>query len=154
MTTGTHTDGPRFPEAQGIHHLRVPVSDLGVAFGFWRDIFGYERDFDFPGPDGVVNWAIKSVTGGPSIVLWVDPERANNPPPYPLFSLSLRDEQSVFDLEAELDRRGFEHGEVQFRKRSARFFAYDPDRNKIGCYVRHDYVRSVSDRRKRPLPEE
>lgn len=137
---------------EGIHHLRLPVSDLARSFAFWRDIFAYERDFDFPGPDGVVNWAIKSSSGGPNIVLWLDTERSNNPPPYPLISLSLPDEQAVYNLQAELERKGLEHGELRTIGGRARLFAYDPDRNKIGCYVPHGYQRSKTDLRLRPDP--
>jgi catechol 2,3-dioxygenase-like lactoylglutathione lyase family enzyme len=132
----------------GIHHIRIPVSDLNKAFGFWQGIFGYDRDFDFPGADGVVHWAISNRHGGPSIVLWLDPDRAANPAPYPLLSLALRDEDAVFQLAAALDRQGHDHGDIQFRLGRARVFAYDPDRNKIGCYVPHDYVRSEEDVRK------
>ncbi|MEF2978548.1 VOC family protein [Subtercola sp. YIM 133946] len=140
-----------FLENDNIHHVRIAVSNLERSFAFWHDVFGYERDFDFPGPDGVVNWAIKSEGGGPSIVLWVDAARAADPPPYPLFSLSLPDEQAVYDLAAELDRLGLEHGELTTLGQAARVFAYDPDRNKIGCYVRHGYRRSAEDIRLRPL---
>jgi hypothetical protein len=57
---------------------------------------------------------------------------------FPWFSIGLPSAQAVFDLEAELDRRGIVHGGVQPAFVEVKLpFVRDPDGHLIGFYVVH-----------------
>jgi catechol 2,3-dioxygenase-like lactoylglutathione lyase family enzyme len=121
----------------GVHHVRLPVTELERSYAFWRDVLGYERDFDFPGPDGPLGWALKHPTGGPGIVLWHDPAKAVASSGFPWFSLGLPTSRDVVNLAAELDRRGIRHGGVQDALVEIKLpFVNDPDGHLIGFYVK------------------
>jgi catechol 2,3-dioxygenase-like lactoylglutathione lyase family enzyme len=120
----------------GVHHVRLPVSDLDRSFAFWGELLGYEREFDFPGPDGPRGWALKHPLGGPRLVLWRDPELATASAGFPWFSLGLSSSSEVVQLAEELDRRGISHGGVQDAMVEVKLPAVaDPDGHLVGFYV-------------------
>jgi catechol 2,3-dioxygenase-like lactoylglutathione lyase family enzyme len=121
----------------GVHHVRLPVTDLDRSYVFWRDVLGYERDFDLPGPDGPQGWALWHPAGGPRVVLWRDPEKAAASSGFPWFSIGLPSRQDVLSLAEELDRRGIRHGGVQDALVEIKLpFVNDPDGHLIGFYVK------------------
>ncbi|MCW2759008.1 MAG: hypothetical protein JWO46_2754 [Nocardioidaceae bacterium] len=120
----------------GVHHVRLPVSDLARSFTFWNEVLGYERDFDLPGPDGPRGWALKHPQGGPRLVLWHDPERAAATAGFAWFSLGLPSGRDVASLAEELDRRGISHGGVQDAMVEVKLPSVsDPDGHLVGFYV-------------------
>jgi catechol 2,3-dioxygenase-like lactoylglutathione lyase family enzyme len=120
----------------GLHHVRLPVSDLARSFAFWGELLGYERDFDFPGPDGPRGWALKHSLGGPRLVLWRDPGLAVASAGFSWFSLGLPSSRDVVDLAEELDRRGISHGGVQDAMVEVKLPSVaDPDGHLVGFYV-------------------
>jgi catechol 2,3-dioxygenase-like lactoylglutathione lyase family enzyme len=124
-------------ELTGVHHLRLPVRELERSFAFWHDLLGYERDFDFPGPNGPRGWALKHPRGGPDLVLWHDPEKADATSGFPWFSIGLPSAEGIRWLAAELDRRGVRHGGVQDALVGVKLpFVNDPDGHLIGFYVK------------------
>jgi catechol 2,3-dioxygenase-like lactoylglutathione lyase family enzyme len=135
------TAKPRFQAGPllGIHHVRLPVTDLARSFAFFAELLGYERDFDFPGSaDDPSGWALRHPEGGPNIVLWRNPKLAGATAGFPWFSIGLPSAQAISDLAAELDRRGIAHGGVQpaiveVKQPSV----HAPDGHLIGFYVIH-----------------
>jgi catechol 2,3-dioxygenase-like lactoylglutathione lyase family enzyme len=121
----------------GVHHLRLPVRDVVRSYAFWSGVLGYERDFDFPGPHGVLGWALKHPAGGPNLVLWHDPDRAAATCGFPWFSLGLPTRQDVLNLAETLDRLGIAHGGVQDAFVEIKLpFVHDPDGHLISFYVK------------------
>jgi catechol 2,3-dioxygenase-like lactoylglutathione lyase family enzyme len=120
----------------GIHHVRLPVSDMDAAFAFFRDLLGYQDNFPFSGPDGLVGKAIRHPAGGPNIVLWHDPDLAAAASAFPWFSIGMPDKDSIRELAAELDRRGIRHGGVQPAFVGVKLpHVQGPDGHLIGFYV-------------------
>ena len=117
----------------GVHHARVPVSDLSRAQEFWRDAFGFEHDFDFPDGAGV---AIRHPQGGPSIVLWADAPLAAASKGFVHFGLAVASLQALEALALHLDESGIKHGGFQpsFVEKKL-VFVEDPDGNLINVYV-------------------
>jgi catechol 2,3-dioxygenase-like lactoylglutathione lyase family enzyme len=131
---------------RGIHHVRIPVTDLARSFAFYSEVLGYEREFDFPGEDGPSGWAMRHPDGGPNIVLWHDPELAVASAGFPWFSIGLPSARVAADLEAELNRRGIAHGGVQPAFVDVKLpFVHDPDGHLIGFYVIHRDEDNVSE---------
>jgi catechol 2,3-dioxygenase-like lactoylglutathione lyase family enzyme len=124
-------------ELTGVHHLRIPVADLPTSYAFWHEVLGFERDFDFPGPEGALGWALKHPRGGPGIVLWHDPPMAAACSGFPWISFGLPSSHDVVALAAELDRRGVDHGGIQDALVEIKLpFVRDPDGHLIGFYVK------------------
>jgi catechol 2,3-dioxygenase-like lactoylglutathione lyase family enzyme len=124
------------PSLTGVHHVRLPVSDLGRSFTFWGGVLGYEREFDFPGQDGARGWALRHPLGGLRLVLWRDPDRAAASAGFPWFSLGLPSSRDVINLAEELDRRGISHGGLQDAMVEVKLpFVADPDGHLISFYV-------------------
>jgi catechol 2,3-dioxygenase-like lactoylglutathione lyase family enzyme len=120
----------------GVHHVRLPVSDLARSFAFWGEVLGYEREFDFPGPHEPRGWALKHPLGGPRLVLWRDPERAAMSAGFSWFSIGLPSPRDVVGLAEELDRRGISHGGVQDALVEVKLPSVtDPDGHLVGFYV-------------------
>jgi catechol 2,3-dioxygenase-like lactoylglutathione lyase family enzyme len=125
--------GPR--TLTGVHHVRLPVSDLARSRSFWEDLFGYEWDFDFPGEDGPAGVALRHPDGGPNLVLWLEHghERAAG---FVSFGLGLPSAAAVEALRADLDARGVPHGGIQSAFVEVKLpFVEDPDGNLVSFYV-------------------
>jgi catechol 2,3-dioxygenase-like lactoylglutathione lyase family enzyme len=121
----------------GVHHVRLPVTDLARSYAFWRDVLGYQRDFDFAGPEGSRGWALKHPSGGPHIVLWRDPDKARAASGFPWFSIGLPSRRDIESLAQDLDRRGIPHGGIQGALVEIKLpFVADPDGHLIGFYVK------------------
>ncbi|NEM91094.1 VOC family protein [Galbitalea soli] len=97
----------------GTHHIRLPVSDVQTAREFWEGVLGYEWEFDFPGDSGPVASAFRHLSGGPNVVLWLDPERAREFAGFVMCGIGVEDASAIDRLKAALDARGIPHGGVQ-----------------------------------------
>jgi catechol 2,3-dioxygenase-like lactoylglutathione lyase family enzyme len=121
----------------GIHHVRLPVSDLERSRAFWQDVLGYEWDFDFPGDDGPAASALRHPDGGPNVVLWLDAERARASAGFVWFGLGLPAAADVERLRDELDALEIPHGGIQGAFVDVKLpFVSDPDGNLISFYVK------------------
>jgi catechol 2,3-dioxygenase-like lactoylglutathione lyase family enzyme len=121
----------------GVHHVRLPVSDLPRSRAFWQDVFGYVWDFDFPGTDGPGAVALRHPDGGPNVVLWVDAERARASRGFVWFGIGLPTASAVEALRDRLDAQQIAHGGVQGAFVDVKLpFVEDPDGHLISFYVK------------------
>jgi catechol 2,3-dioxygenase-like lactoylglutathione lyase family enzyme len=51
------------PQIAGIHHLKLPVSDLAVSRAWYERVLGFEVAFEFPDDDGIVRGLAGTVPG-------------------------------------------------------------------------------------------
>jgi catechol 2,3-dioxygenase-like lactoylglutathione lyase family enzyme len=120
----------------GVHHVRLPVSDLAGSVQFWSDILGYEVNFEFPGEDGPPGIALKHTNGGPNLVLWLDPALAKLTSGFPWFAVGCRSAEEIYELKERLDERGIANGGIQDAFVQIKLpFVEDPDGHLIGFYV-------------------
>ena len=121
----------------GIHHVRLPVSELARSRTFWEDVLGYEWDFDFPGDDGPAAVALRHPDGGPNVVLWLDAERARASAGFVWFGIGLASAGEIEDLRDDLDARSIAHGGIQGAFVDVKLpFVEDPDGHLISFYVK------------------
>ncbi|MCU1552202.1 MAG: hypothetical protein JWR36_2762 [Glaciihabitans sp.] len=120
----------------GVHHVRLPVSDYARSLVFWRDLLGYEINFEFPGEDGPAGIALKHANGGPHVVLWLDPVKAKQTSGFPWFAIGCRSAAEIYTLRDRFDEQGIAHGGVQEAFVQVKLpFVEDPDGHLIGFYV-------------------
>ncbi len=120
----------------GVHHVRLPVSDLARSTRFWTDDLGYELNFEFPGTDGPAGLALKHSHGGPNIVLWHDPARAKLASGFSWLAIGCRSAAEIYDLKDRLDARGIPNGGIQDALVQIKLPSVeDPDGLLIGFYV-------------------
>jgi catechol 2,3-dioxygenase-like lactoylglutathione lyase family enzyme len=127
----------------GLHHARIPVSDLDRAVTFWRERFGFEWDFDFPGDlgDGAGGGAgeragVAVRSGAVSVVLWLDPQRAAATRGFVSVGIGVPDTSALESLARALDLAGVAHGGIHPAFVESKLtFVEDPDGNLINFYV-------------------
>ena len=125
------------PALTGIHHVRLPVSDLAVSRRFWEDVLGYAWDFDFPGDGGPAAVALRHPDGGPNVVLWPDPVLARASGGFVWFGIGLPSADAIEALRDELDSRSIPHGGVQGAFVDIKLpFVETPDGHLVSFYVK------------------
>jgi Glyoxalase/Bleomycin resistance protein/Dioxygenase superfamily len=79
----TDTDGDRAmnaaitpPRPLGVHHVKVPVTDLGRSRAWYESVFGIEMMIEFPDDDGTVRGVAYAPINQLTLSLREDPERA------------------------------------------------------------------------------
>jgi catechol 2,3-dioxygenase-like lactoylglutathione lyase family enzyme len=121
----------------GAHHVRIPVSDLEAAAGWFAELLGYEKDFPFEAEGSISGWALRHPAGGPALTLIADAERARACRGFPLFAFGVPDEGAVRDIAVRLDARGVAHGGVQPALVKVKLpFVEGPDGILFGFYVK------------------
>jgi catechol 2,3-dioxygenase-like lactoylglutathione lyase family enzyme len=121
----------------GAHHVRIPVSDLDAAVGWFVDLLGYEKEFPFEAEGSVTGWALRHGAGGPAVTVIADAARARACSGFPLFAFGVPDEATVRHIAARLDDRGIVHGGVRPALVKVKLpFVEGPDGILFGFYVK------------------
>ena len=121
----------------GAHHVRIPVSDLDAAVGWFVDLLGYEKEFPFEAAGSVTGWALRHRAGGPAVTVIADAPRARACSGFPLFAFGVPDEATVRNIAARLDERGIVHDGVQPALIKVKLpFVEGPDGILFGFYVK------------------
>ena len=64
------------PRPLGVHHVKVPVTDLGRSRAWYESVFGIEMMIEFPDDDGTVRGVAYAPINQLTLSLREDPERA------------------------------------------------------------------------------
>lgn len=108
----TTTNGA--PQLAGIHHLKLPVSNLEQSFAWYQRTLGYERTIEFVEKDTLMGIGMNHPHGGPHLALRLDPDRARAAAGFDYFSIGVPDKAGIEDLAARLDAMGERHAGVHF----------------------------------------
>jgi catechol 2,3-dioxygenase-like lactoylglutathione lyase family enzyme len=105
MTTTT-------PALDGIHHLKLPVTDLERSFAWYQHRLGYEVLHEFV-EDGVrMGISMQHPNGGPDLALRRDPARAEAAAGFDYFAIGVPGKEAIDALAAKLDGHGDPHDGV------------------------------------------
>ena len=69
------------PTLAGVHHLKLPVTDLPRAREWYLSRLGYRVVMEFVEQGRLMGYAMAHPNGGPPLALRLDPERASGGPP-------------------------------------------------------------------------
>jgi catechol 2,3-dioxygenase-like lactoylglutathione lyase family enzyme len=101
------------PVLDGIHHLKLPVTDLERSLAWYQDRLGYVVMKDFVEDGVVMGVAMTHPNGGPDLALRLDPDRAVAAAGFDYFAIGVPGHAPIEALAARFTERGDRHLGVQ-----------------------------------------
>ncbi|WP_432478322.1 VOC family protein [Nocardioides sp. GXQ0305] len=129
------------PLLAGVHHLKLPVSDLRRSQRWYESRLGYRLAEEFRTDGEVTGIGMEHPNGGPPIGFVLAPEKARAAAGFDYFSIGVPDKASIKALAARLDELGEEHAGVHF----ASFgwilpLLHDPDGHEVRFYTHQHHT--------------
>lgn len=141
MTTVRDT----IPHLAGVHHLKLPVSDLIRSQHWYASRLGYQPVREFHENGTLVGLVMDHPAGGPSFALRLDPERARSAAGFDYFSIGVPDKQAIEDLAARLTALGEQHGGVHFASIGWILpMLHDPDGHEVRFYTVQHHTEATA----------
>ncbi len=100
------------PALAGIHHLKLPVSDLARSREWYQSRLGYQVEVEFVEQGTLMGYALAHPNGGPPLGLRLDPGRARAAAGFDYFAIGVPDQAALDDLARRLDDLGESHAGV------------------------------------------
>jgi catechol 2,3-dioxygenase-like lactoylglutathione lyase family enzyme len=102
------------PLLDGVHHLKLPVSDLDRARGWYESRLGYQVTTEFVEHGRVTGLVMTHPNGGPMFGLRLDPQRAKAAAGFDYFSIGVPTKEALDALAERLTGLGETHAGVHF----------------------------------------
>ncbi len=135
---------PDAPVLAGVHHLKLPVSDLARSAAWYRSRLGYEIQVEFVEHDVLMGYAMTHPRGGPMLALRLDPARARAAAGFDYFSIGVPDKEAIERLAARLTSLDERHAGVHFA--SIGWILpelHDPDGHEVRFYTLEHHADPV-----------
>jgi catechol 2,3-dioxygenase-like lactoylglutathione lyase family enzyme len=100
------------PVLAGVHHLKLPVSDLARSIEWYRSRLGYAVEIEFVEQGTLMGVALSHPGGGPELGLRLDPDRARVAAGFDYFAIGVPDKPAMDRLAERLDALGQAHAGV------------------------------------------
>lgn len=100
------------PRLAGVHHVKLPVTDLDRSLDWYRSRLGYRLVQEFMEDGTLMGVVLAHPNGGPMFGLRLDPERARAAAGFDYFAIGVPDKQSLDALAAHLTALGETHAGV------------------------------------------
>lgn len=112
----------------GIHHIKLPVSDLGRSREWYERVLGYVVDLEFPDEQGVLRGVGGHLPGaGVPLALRENPEAAHGNSGFDPVSFAIADRTAAEHWAAHFAAQGVEHSEIKRGTGGWVIDVYDPD---------------------------
>jgi catechol 2,3-dioxygenase-like lactoylglutathione lyase family enzyme len=123
------------PQLAGIHHVKIPVTDLTRSVDWYGRVFGYRTTWEFPDGDGVIRGVGGEVPGlGCTLAFRENPEAATGCRNFDPIGFGVRDQGHLEEWAAHLDAVGVPHSSVIEASRGWLLVFDDPDRLELHLY--------------------
>jgi catechol-2,3-dioxygenase len=121
----------------GVHHIKLPVSDVETSRRWYEGVLGFETVLDFVEDGEVKGVALRRGGCQAQIALRHDPERARALAGFDAVALLVATRDDVAEWEAELDRLGEPHGGTVTGHKGGSVLVglHDPDGIEIRLYA-------------------
>jgi catechol 2,3-dioxygenase-like lactoylglutathione lyase family enzyme len=124
------------PELDGVHHVKLPVSDLGRSRAWYESRLGYQVGTEFTENGTVMGVALIHPNGGPTLALRLDPERAARAAGFDYFSIGVPAKAAIEALARRLTVLGEQHAGVHFATTGWILpGTHDPDGHEVRFYT-------------------
>lgn len=102
------------PQLAGVHHVKIPVTDLARSIDWYAEVFGFQVTVEFPDADGSLGGVAGTAPGlGDTLLaLRVNPEAAAGCKGFDPIGFAVNDRADVEAWAAHLDRLGVPHSPV------------------------------------------
>lgn len=122
-------------EFTGIHHIKLPVSDLARSREWYERVLGLVTELEFPDSDGVVRGVGGRLPGAQiPLALRENPDAARGNSGFDPVSFAIADRAAADDWAAHFEALGARHSEVKRGTGGWVVDVYDPDGLTIRLY--------------------
>ena len=122
-------------EILGLHHIKVPVTNLARSRAWYERVFELKPTMEFPDDDGVVRGVAYQPLGGFSLALRENPAVARGIAGYDPFAILLQGRADIDAWAARLDSLGVEHSPVIEASIGWMLAFLDPDGLELRLYT-------------------
>lgn len=125
----------------GIHHLKIPVTNLARAVDFYHRIFGYRTTWEFPEADGVVRGVGGEVPGLGAMTLSfrVNPQAAEGCKGFDPISFAVDDRDDLVAWSEHLDAEDVPHSRIIEASYGWLLVFNDPDGLELHLYTNAEH---------------
>jgi catechol 2,3-dioxygenase-like lactoylglutathione lyase family enzyme len=102
------------PVLAGVHHVKLPVSDLARSLAWYESRLGYRKGFEFVEQGVVMGLVLQHPRGGPDLALRTDPARAVAAAGFDYFAIGVPDRDAIDRLATRLSELGEHHAGVHW----------------------------------------
>jgi catechol 2,3-dioxygenase-like lactoylglutathione lyase family enzyme len=136
--------GSDAPALAGIHHLKLPVTDLATSREWYRSRLGYQLQIEFVEEGRLMGCALGHPNGGPPLALRLDPGRARAAAGFDYFAIGVPDKEAIDQLADRLNALGERHAGVHWA--SIGWILpelHDPDGHEVRFYTHQHHTDPV-----------
>jgi catechol 2,3-dioxygenase-like lactoylglutathione lyase family enzyme len=136
--------GSDAPALAGIHHLKLPVTDLATSREWYRSRLGYQLQIEFVEEGRLMGCALRHPNGGPPLALRLDPDRARAAAGFDYFAIGVPDKEAIDRLAGRLNALGERHAGVHWA--SIGWILpelHDPDGHEVRFYTHQHHTDPV-----------
>lgn len=129
-------DLPDVPALAGVHHLKLPVTDLATSREWYHSRLGYQVQVEFVEQGQLMGYALAHPNGGPPLGLRLDPGRAQAAAGFDYFAIGVPSKKAIDQLAARMDALGQQHAGVHWASIGWILpHLHDPDGHEIRFYT-------------------
>ena len=100
------------PALAGIHHLKLPVTELARSLAWYQSRLGYQVEVEFVEQGRLMGYGLAHPEGGPDLALRLDPARARAAAGFDYFAIGVPDRAAMVALAVRFDALGQAHAGV------------------------------------------
>lgn len=135
-------------EILGLHHVKVPVSDLSRSRSWYERVFELQPNVEFADEDGVVRGVAYRAKGGFGLSLREDPARAHAMAGYDPFAILVESREDLDSWVQRLDALGIDHWPVTMGALGWLIGFHDPDGLQLKLYTHEVHGLERKNRRR------
>ncbi len=135
------------PVLDGIHHIKIPVTDLDLSRRWYESRLCYQLEIEFVEQGTLMGIGLVHPAGGPNIALRLDPERSAGLGDFDFFSIGVPDKASIELLAERLTELGEAHAGVHFAGIGWILPSlHDPDGHEVRFYTTERHTQTSPQR--------
>ena len=129
------------PALAGVHHLKLPVTDLARSRDWYQTRLGYQVVAEFVEQGQLMGYAMTHPNGGPPLGLRLDPDRARAAAGFDYFAIGVPDKDAIGRLANRLTALGEQHAGVHWASIGWILpLLHDPDGHEVRFYTHEHHT--------------